>query len=172
MSTVLILGSSGTGKSTSFRTLDPKSTFIINVLSKPLPFRGGAKLYNDEQKNYAETDRASTIVKYIEAINQRRPEITTLIIDDITFVMNNEYMRRCQEKHFTKFVDMGANMFGIMDACAATRPDLICYLTSHTEVGMDGMIIPRTVGRMTNDYVGLGERVTVSLHSRVIDGEY
>ena len=40
-----IVGNSGTGKSTSIRTLDPKSTFIINVARKPLPFRGAKKNY-------------------------------------------------------------------------------------------------------------------------------
>lgn len=170
--TVLLLGPSGSGKSTSFRNLDPKATFIINVLNKQLPFRGSKKLYNDENKNYVETDRASKIVKYIQAVNDRLPEITTLIIDDLTFVMNNEYMRRCQERKFDKFVDMGANMYDIMDMCTHTRPDLFCILVSHTEVSPDGMIIPRTVGKMTSDYVGLGERVTVALHARIIDGEH
>ena len=36
---VLIIGESGTGKSTSIRTLPPKETFIINVINKPLPFK-------------------------------------------------------------------------------------------------------------------------------------
>lgn len=169
---ILILGPSGSGKSSSFRNLDPKTTFIINVLNKPLPFRGSKKLYSDDARNYVETDRASKIVKYIEAVNERRPDITTLIIDDLTFVMNNEYMRRCQERQFTKFVDMGSNMFDIMDICTNTRPDLFCFLVSHTEVSPDGMVVPRTVGKMTNDYVGLGERVTVALHARIIDGEH
>ena len=41
--TSLIIGESGTGKSTSLTNLDPKETFIINVLDKPLPFRGYQK---------------------------------------------------------------------------------------------------------------------------------
>jgi len=170
--TVLVMGPSGTGKSTSIRNLDSTETFVINILTKHLPFRGSMSMYSEENKNYIETDKASTIVKYIEAINKRRPEIKTLIIDDITFVMNNEYMRRCQERQFDKFVDMGKNMFSIMDMCSSARDDLTCYLMSHVEMSADGMIIPRTVGKMTGDYVGLGERVTVALHSKIVDGEY
>lgn len=172
MSTVLILGSSGSGKSTSMRALNPETTFVINCLNKQLPFRHGCSLYNEDKKNYIATDRASKIVKCIEAVNERLPHIDTLVIDDITFVMCNEYMRRCQEQKFSKFVDMGANMFAIMDTCTNTRPDLICYLLSHTEVGEDGIIGARTVGKMTNDYVGLGERATVVLHAKVMEGEY
>ena len=39
----LIVGESGTGKSTSVSFLDPKQTFIINVQGKDLPFRGYSK---------------------------------------------------------------------------------------------------------------------------------
>jgi ABC-type phosphate/phosphonate transport system ATPase subunit len=42
---IAIVGSSGSGKSTSIRTLDPKETFIINIASKPLPFKGWRSKY-------------------------------------------------------------------------------------------------------------------------------
>ena len=35
----LILGNSGTGKSTSLRNLDPAKTLLIQCIKKPLPFR-------------------------------------------------------------------------------------------------------------------------------------
>ena len=38
-----IVGNSGSGKSTSIRNLDPKSTFIINIAKKALPFKGFKK---------------------------------------------------------------------------------------------------------------------------------
>lgn len=37
---IAIVGGSGSGKSTSARTLNPKETFVINVAAKPLPFKG------------------------------------------------------------------------------------------------------------------------------------
>lgn len=37
---IAIVGASGSGKSSAIRTLDPTETFIINVASKPLPFKG------------------------------------------------------------------------------------------------------------------------------------
>ena len=46
MSTMIALaGQSGTGKSSSIRTLNPAETFIINVASKPLPFKGWRSKY-------------------------------------------------------------------------------------------------------------------------------
>ena len=42
---VLIIAESGSGKSTSIETLNPKETFIINVANKPLPFKGWKSKY-------------------------------------------------------------------------------------------------------------------------------
>ena len=36
---VLILGESGSGKSTSMRNFEPEEVSIFNVASKPLPFK-------------------------------------------------------------------------------------------------------------------------------------
>ena len=45
---VIILGKSGTGKSSSIKTLNPKDTIILNVLGKKLPFKGSSSLYNKD----------------------------------------------------------------------------------------------------------------------------
>jgi ABC-type phosphate/phosphonate transport system ATPase subunit len=37
---IALVGQSGSGKSSSIRTLNAEETFIINVASKPLPFKG------------------------------------------------------------------------------------------------------------------------------------
>ena len=46
---VILLGKSGTGKSSSIKGLDPKETVILNVLGKKLPFKGSSSLYNKEK---------------------------------------------------------------------------------------------------------------------------
>lgn len=43
--TLCIYGESGTGKSTSLRNMDPKTTFIISTTGKPLPFKAWRKKY-------------------------------------------------------------------------------------------------------------------------------
>lgn len=169
---IVILGESGTGKSTSIRNLNPDETFIINVLNKPLPFRGYKKNYNEEKLNYLESDDYRQINQYLIAINERKENIKTIIIDDFSFLMNNEFMKRCREKSFDKFIEIGSNMFNIMETCKKFRQDLFCFIMCHTEKDHAGIIKPKTVGKMTADYVGISERVSVVLHSQIIDRQY
>lgn len=169
---IVVLGESGTGKSTSIRNLNPKETYVINVLNKPLPFRGYKKVYNEENRNYLESDDYRKINQFLMAINERRDDTKTIIIDDFSFLMNNEFMKRCREKSFDKFVEMGSNMFNIMETCKNFRPDLFCFIMCHTEKDHAGIIKPKTVGKMTSDYVGISERVSIVLHSQIIDRQY
>lgn len=169
---IVILGESGTGKSTSLRNLNPDETFIFNVLNKPLPFRGYRKKYNEDKKNYMEIDLYPKVISWIQAINERRNDIKSIIIDDFSFMMNNEFMRSCQQKGFDKFTNMSLNVFDLLEVCGKLRPDLYCYLMCHTEKDHAGVIKPKTVGKMTADYVGIAERVSIVLHTQIIDGQY
>ncbi len=169
---VVVLGESGTGKSTSLRNLDPNETYIINVLAKPLPFRGYKSLYNSERKNIIETYNYKDVEFCLKGINEGRKRVKNIVIDDFSFLMNNEFMQRCHEKGYGKFTDMGANVFSIMDICQNFRDDLYCYILCHTEKDHANMIKPRTVGKMTSDYVGIAERATIVLHTQIVDGRY
>src|SRR6266851_2709948 len=96
--TSLIMGESGTGKSTSIRNLNPKETFIINVLNKPLPFKGYKSNYTKLSAdgltgNYYSSDDYQAIERLVRKINNDRPEIKNLIIDDFQYLMANEFMR-------------------------------------------------------------------------------
>jgi nicotinamide riboside kinase len=170
--TVLIIGPTGSGKSTSIRNLDPNTTFIISVLDKPLPFRGYKKLYNEEKKNFYCSDDYKSIIAYIKAISERRPEITTLIIDDAHFLMANEFMARACEKGYERFSEIAQHMWMVMNEVVSTRDDLTCFVLSHNEIDNTGISKPKTVGKMLDDKITLEAMVTVCLHTIVNDGEY
>ena len=53
---VLILGESGSGKSTSMRNFEPDEISIFNVASKPLPFK--KKLPKMNRANYMSIEKA------------------------------------------------------------------------------------------------------------------
>ena len=80
-------GNSGSGKSSSISTLDPKSTFIISVASKPLPFRGFRKNYTNfiadkEHGNLLNSSNPKDMAKVLAYIDKKRPDIKTVVLDD------------------------------------------------------------------------------------------
>ena len=68
---VIILGKSGTGKSTSIKGLNPKETVIINTLKKRLPFKGSSSMYNTENKNLFNIDDYASVINYLTNISQK-----------------------------------------------------------------------------------------------------
>lgn len=184
--TVLIIGQSGSGKSTSLRNLDPKTTFIINVLDKQLPFKGYKKNYipiqsvKDEQGNktrdtignYYASDDWCDIIKTIRLINEKRLDIKTLVIDDWQYILSYEFMRRVSEKGFDKFSEMANHGWSTIDTCMRTRQDLTCFILAHSDVDSTGRSKCKTIGKMLDEKITIEGLFTTVLHSRVSDGEY
>jgi len=170
--TVLVIGESGTGKSTAIHTLDPNSTFIFSVLGKPLPFRGYKNKYNADQKNYHVSDDYKIALSYIKAINERRPEITTLVIDDFVYLMSHEFMGRVMEKGYDKYNELASHIWMIFKALTNCRDDLTCFVLSHSDIDNQGKSKVRTIGKMLDDKVCLEGMVSTVLHSMIVDGEY
>jgi len=168
----LILGESGSGKSTSLRDLDNKTTVIINVLDKPLPFKGYKSKYNMESKNYLATDNAEMILRAIKKLNDERLDVKTLVIDDFQYILANEYMRRASEVGYRKFTDIGSNAWKIVKALTEARDDLDCFILTHNYVDVDGKSKIRTIGKMLDDKVNLEGMFTVILHTMLVDNEY
>jgi len=174
---VLVIGHSGTGKSSSLRTLDPAETFIINVLDKKLPFKGANAKYtplSDDRKtgNYFASDSSATILKVIKYVNQQRPDIRNLIIDDFSYTITNEYMAKILVKGYEKYSELGKAAWQIMNDLAHCRSDLTSFVMSHSDQGGDGMIKCKTVGKLIDNTVCLEGMASIVLHALVVDGEH
>ena len=78
----MLLGKSGTGKSTSVKTLNPKETVVINVLKKRLPFKGSNSLYNKDNKNLFEIDEYTQAINLLTNIDKSASHVKNIIIDD------------------------------------------------------------------------------------------
>ena len=96
-----IVGSTGTGKSTSIKHLNPEETYIINVAKKELPFKGSETLYNTEKKNYKEIDDAVEITRQLQKISQNAPHIKNIVIEDSNYIMGFNIVARATEVGFT-----------------------------------------------------------------------
>lgn len=165
---VIILGRSGSGKSTSLKNLDPKHTFVINCLGKPLPFKGSAKLYNKDSNNYAKTYKYDSILKWLNHINVKMPEITTLVIDDSTFVMREEFFDRSNERGFDKYSELADHFRKIINTARSLRDDLHIYMILHDDnVENDGRIVGKkvaTVGKLLDKMYDPLQSVSICLY--------
>lgn len=170
--TTLIIGASGSGKSTSLRNLDPDTTYIISVLGKPLPFRGYKKKFNEEKKNFMVTDDYRKVLNLINAVNTRRPEVTTIILDDFQYLMAHEFMNRVLEKGYDKYSELANHAWSVIKALTETRDNLHCFVLSHNETDPQGNSKAKTIGKLLDDKITIEGMFSCVLHSLVIDGEY
>ena len=159
MSSIAIVGKSGTGKSTSYgefpelgiKGLNPKETIVINVSSKDLPFRGWKKLYKgkiSEGGNYFESSDADQISKVIHYVKNNRTDIKNIVIDDAQYLLAFEYMRRAKENGYNKYVDMGVNTNKVIEAARLVGNDLKVFFLWHPEIDKDGTYKFKTVGKI------------------------
>lgn len=168
---IAITGPSGTGKSTSLENLDPDSTYVVNTLAKPLPFKGSASSYNTEKKNTAVTTDWTEIVRILRGVSTNRPEIDTIVLDDVGFVMSTEFFKRANETGFTKFSDIGSHMFQIMNTAKSLRDDLNVVFVFHEEMALVEGFNPikkiKTIGKLLDDKFTPEAIFTVMLWTKV-----
>lgn len=126
----ILLGKSGTGKSTSIKTLDPKETIVINVLGKRLPFKGSNSLYNKENKNLFRLDDYSQVIKLLEQIPST---VKNIVIDDSIYIMRKEYFSRAKEIGYSKYTELAQHFQQIISTCEKMRDDLNVFLILHSE---------------------------------------
>jgi hypothetical protein len=138
----LIVGESGTGKSTAIEKLNPKETFIINVQGKDLPFKQKGYVKCSEGKPPAEgnlyyTDKIATILKLVSYISENRKDIKNIVVDDAQYIAVNEFMNRLYEKGFNKFNDVGFGIWSLPEVLPRLREDLFVFIIYHSELATD-----------------------------------
>jgi len=169
---VLILGESGSGKSTSIRNLDTNTTFIFNVQGKPLPFKGGRESYSKDNGNIYKTDNAKTITTLLSKISDEKLDVENVIIDDFQYIMVNEMMRRTFEKGYNKFSEIAHSVWELVNCVQLLRPNLNVFFLAHTETNAVGKEKVKTVGKMLDDQVNIEGMFTIVLKAIVNNGEH
>lgn len=163
---VLVLGKTGSGKSTSIENLDPKETFIINVVGKDLPFRGGRKRYTTDKQNYFSTHNPNNIVQLLKQISDEAKHVKTVIIDDFQYVMSYEFMTTTTTG-FDKFNEIAEHAFAIINTAKNLRDDLTVIFLSHTEENVDSLgqksYKIKTIGKLLDDKITIEGLFTIVL---------
>ena len=172
-----IMGESGSGKTTSMRNLDPKTTYYIDCDKKGLSWRGWKTQYNAENKNYLKTDNQRTVLDMMHRINDSEgaQHIKTIVIDTINGIMVADEMRRSKEKGYDKWLDLAQAIYDIVDYALTMRDDLTVIFIAHTQTDHDdnGYMFTRikTSGRKL-DKITLESKFPTVLLAKVIDGKH
>lgn len=155
---VLILGASGSGKSTSLQNFEPHEIGIFNVASKPLPFRKKLKSFNGASYDI--------IQKTLSVAN-----LNAYAIDDSQFLMAFAQFARAKETGFQKFTDMAVNFYNLVKHIIDKTPsDCLVYLLHHTEQTDTGQIKAKTLGKMLDNQLTLEGLFSIVLLART-DGK-
>ena len=175
---VLIIGESGSGKSTGIRNLDPAETVVFNTANKPLPFKGWKSKYSVDNKNLLSlTDitgddgrvNFSRLGKVFQRVNDRT-EIKNLVIDDFQYLFAFEYFARANEKGYEKFTQLAKSMSDTVTAPITLRDDLMVYFLTHAEEAYDTdgnrKVKAKTIGKMIDNVLTLEGLFSIVLFAK------
>lgn len=167
----MILGPSGTGKSTSIKTLDPKETVVLNVLRKRLPFKGSGGIYNVENKNLFNVDEYTQIINLLNSIDQKAPHVRNVIVEDMTYVMRKEFFKRAKETGYGKYTELAQHFQQIINTCENMRENINVFFILHSEpVQSDKVTIGykvSTIGALIDNQYNPVEVVPMVLYSAI-----
>ena len=136
---VLILGESGSGKSTSLRNFEPGEVLVFNVANKPLPFR--KKLDAVPNATYASIGK-----------EMQKKEYKAYVVGDSQYLLAFEMFDRAKDTGYGKFTDIALRFRNMLDFVIKHMPeDTIVYFLHHTETSDTGKIKAKTVGKMLDN---------------------
>lgn len=172
-----IMGESGSGKTTSMRELDPKTTFYIDCDKKGLSWKGWRDQYGFEKKNYMSTDVIGTVDNILDKINtqENMKHIKVVVIDTLNGLMVADEVRRMHEKGYDKWQDLAQCVWELIDKLYTLRADLTVIVVCHsqTQKDEDGYVFTRikTSGKKL-DKLCVESKLTTVLYAVAKDGEY
>ena len=136
---ICVAGESGSGKTTSMRNLDPKTTLYIDCDKKGLSWKGWRSQYNSENQNYIKTDFAQVVQQTLQKVDkvEKWKHIKVVVIDTINGLMVSDEMRRSKEKGYDKWVDLAACVWDLVNEAYEYRDDLTIIFTAHTQTDHD-----------------------------------
>ena len=172
-----IMGESGSGKTTSLRNLDPKTTFIIDCDKKGESWPKWREQYSLERHNYMATDLIGTVSGILDKIDKQdnMKHIKVAVIDTLNGLMVADEVRRMKEKGYDKWVDLAQCVWELLDHLYELRDDLTVIVICHSQTQKedDGYTFTRikTSGKKL-DKLNVESKLTTVLHAVAKDGKY
>ena len=156
---VIVYGKSGSGKSRSLKNFGQDEIYLVNILSKMMPFKG-------QFKYITEGDDMQTIMAGLAKM-----PTNAAVIDDFGYVMTNMFMRgHGSGDQFKLYNQIGDTIWNFIQYVKNLPKDKIVYLIMHDDTTDDGFAKLRTIGKLLDQKVCIEGMVTVVLHS-IIKGD-
>jgi hypothetical protein len=185
MSKILILAKSGFGKSTSIgeipelgiKGLDPKTTFLISCVNKPLPFRGANKNYvtttidRIEQGNRIITNDAKVVAQAIAMVGNPASPFKNIVLDDMNYMSQDYYMKNALKGGWDTPKQIGYNMGLVFDAINSVpeSKNIICLAHYEEYKDKNGDSISyryKSTGNMVDQYICPEGKFEIVLYGR------
>lgn len=158
---VLVLGESGSGKSTSLRNFKADEVGIFNVAGKPLPFR-------QKMDRVVNNCTYNQILATLKANNLKR-----YVIDDSQYLLAFDSFDKANETGYGKFTNMAVSFERLIRTAAmATSEDTITYFLHHTELAENGRIKAKTLGKMLDNQLTLEGLFSIVLLAQADGAEH
>lgn len=172
-----IMGDSGSGKTTAFRNIDPKTTMYVDCDKKGLSWKGWKKSFNENNKNYLITDKPATARAMLKKVNEEPgfKHIKNIVFDTINGLMVADEMRRSKEKGYDKWQDLATCIYYLIDDALVVRPDLNVFFIAHTQTDLDDTGYKfthiKTSGKKL-DKIVVESKLNTVLLAKCVDGKY
>jgi len=135
---ICVMGESGSGKTTSMRTLDPATTYYIDCDRKGLAWKGWREQYNKEKKNFTSTRDLVKVNNLIINVSDKAPHVKTIVIDTLNTCMVDKEIKEMDNKDgYSKWIDLAQYVWTICETGATLRPDLTVVIVMHSETVRD-----------------------------------
>lgn len=162
---VLVLGKSGSGKSTSLRNFDEKELAVINVENKPLPFKKSFE-------SIKATDNYEVIKKCLSSTAKK-----SIVVDDASYLITNQFMRGHSSAGkgngvFALYNDLGDQFWQLIKHIKSLPNDKIVFVIMQEEQTDYGVIKPKTIGKLLDEKVCIEGLFTIVLRAMYLDGAY
>lgn len=163
---ILIIGKSGTGKSTSLRNCVENDDWnLIRVLNKPLPFKG--------KINGWSTDDYQTVMKCLAG-----SKANNIVIDDAGYLITNMFMRGHSSSGagngvFTLYNSIGDHFWNLIEFIINKLPEeKIVYAIMHEDKNDFGDVKPKTIGKLLDEKVCVEGMFTIVLRCIEENGKH
>lgn len=156
---ILLIGASGSGKSTSLRNFKKEEVAVVNVLGKPLPFKSDI--------NAPKCDDYNVILKSIANTDKK-----IIIIDDSNYLITNEFMNKSSVKGYDKYNDMANNFWNLINGIKNIEGGKRIYIIMHEDTDENGYVKPKTIGKLLDDKCNIQGLFTICIRSMFENGNY